>query len=264
MNFSKTGTRVILAVVLAAVPLAGQSGSSSSLLAGWMLTWHDEFDGAEIDSTKWEVLTLRDSYNEEKQFYLPAQAAVADGMLRLTSTDEPFEGKHYRSARLEGRYEQTFGRFEIRARIPTTQGIWPALWLLPKTARWPLGGEIDIMEHKGSEPHTVSSAYHFADKAGKHRYVTERYQATDENGRALRWPDGFHVYAAEWEPNQIRFYVDGVEHFRTSSAEVPISGTPMHVVLNTAVGGTFDGDPDASTLFPQIHLIDYVRVYKRE
>ena len=264
MHLRRATIITVFVALLASFQLAGQSGSPPAELSGWTLTWHDEFDGSEIDSSKWEVLTLRDSYNQEKQYYLPAQAAVAGGMLRLTSTDEPFEGKLYRSARLEGRYEQVYGRFEIRAKIPTTQGIWPALWLLPRTARWPLGGEIDIMEHKGSEPHTVSRAYHFTDKAGKHRYVTERYQAVDSSGQAIRWPDGIHVYAAEWEPNEIRFYVDGVEHFRTTSAEVPVSSTPMHVVLNTAVGGSFDGDPDASTIFPQVHLIDYVRVYQRK
>ena len=264
MNFRRTGTRVILATILAALPLAGQSGSSRAQLPDWTLTWNDDFDGSSIDSDKWEVLTRRDSYNQEEQYYLPAQTAVAEGLLRITSVLEPYEGKLYRSARLEGRFEQAYGRFEIRAKIPTTQGIWPAIWLLPRTKGWPLGGEIDIMEHKGSEPHTVSSAYHFADKTGKHRYVTARYQAIDESGRAVRWPDGFHVYAAEWDAKEIRFYVDGVEHFRATSAEVPISSTPMHVVLNTAVGGNFDGGPDASTIFPQVHLIDYVRVYTRQ
>jgi beta-glucanase (GH16 family) len=264
MHLRQAAIITVFVAFLASFHLAGQSAPPPAQLPGWTLTWHDEFDGPGIDSSKWEVLTRRDSYNQEKQFYLPAQAAVADGLLRITSVLEPYEGKLYRSARLEGRYEQSYGRFEIRAQIPTTQGIWPALWLLPRSARWPLGGEIDIMEHKGSEPHTVSSAYHFADKTGKHRYVTARYQAIDENGQAIRWPDGFHVYAAEWDSNQIRFYVDGVEHFRATSAEVPISSTPMHVVLNTAVGGNFDGDPDASTIFPQVHLIDYVRVYKRD
>jgi beta-glucanase (GH16 family) len=255
---------VVVVMLLTCFELPGQSSSPPAQLPGWTLTWHDEFDGPGIDLTKWEVLTRRDSYNQEKQYYLPAQAAVAEGLLRITSVLEPYEGKPYRSARLEGRFEQAHGRFEIRAKIPTTQGMWPALWLLPRTKRWPLGGEIDIMEHKGSEPHTVSSAYHFADKTGKHRYVTARYQAIDESGWAVRWPDGFHVYAAEWDPKEIRFYVDGVEHFRTTSAEVSISSTPMHVILNSAVGGNFDGDPDASTIFPQLHLIDYVRVYKRD
>jgi beta-glucanase (GH16 family) len=120
------------------------------------------------------------------------------------------------------------------------------------------------MEHKGSEPHVVSSAYHFADKSGKHKYVTERYRTADQNQEPIRWPDGFHIYAVDWEAGEIRFYVDGIEHFRTTSAEVPVSSTPMHVVLNTAVGGDFDGDPDASTVFPQVHLIDYVRIYRRK
>lgn len=264
MSRRQYGALAVCVALFVSFQVSGQGDSSPSELPGWTLTWHDEFDGSTIDTSKWEVLTRRQNHNEEKQYYLAAQASLTEGMLRLTSTNQPFEGLLYRSARLEGRYEQTYGRFEIRARIPTTQGIWPAIWLLPRTARWPFGGEIDIMEHKGSEPNVVSSAYHFADESGKHKYVTERYQAVDQNQQPIQWPDGFHIYAAEWEPGEIRFYVDGVEHFRTTSSEVPVSSTPMHVVLNTAVGGNFDGDPDANTVFPQLHLIDYVRVYKRK
>jgi len=229
----------------------------------WVLTWSDEFDGEEIDTQKWEVLTRKKNYNGESQYYLPEQAAVVDGLLRITTTNEPYDGKAYRSARLESWFEQAYGRFEVRAKIPTTQGIWPAIWLLPRSKPWPHGGEIDMMEHAGSRPHEVQSAYHFADAEGQHDHVYKVYTATGPDGEPVCFPDDFHVYAVEWSPAQIVFYVDGEAFYRIGADEVPISSTPMSVVLNTAVGGFFDGEPDETTRFPQYFDIDYVRVYSR-
>ncbi len=231
--------------------------------ARWTLTFSDEFDGDSIDTTKWDVLTRRDSFNNEKQYYLPEQASIVDGVLRITATNEPHDGKDYRSARLESRFTQAYGKFEIRAKIPTTKGIWPAIWLLPRGAQWPTSGEIDIMEHHGSNPAGVSSAIHFADAEGDHQFVHRDYTATDDNGQPVRWPDGFHVYLAVWTPTDIAISVDGVEYHRAGRDKTPAIDTPMSVILNTAVGGFFDGDPDDSTVFPQTFDIDYVRVYQR-
>ncbi len=250
-------------VALMSSMIAAPSFAQGDEPSGWTLTWQDEFDGDAVDTDKWEVLTRKNNFNNEKQYYLPEQASIVDGKLRITATDEPFDGRQYRSARLESWFEQAYGRFEVRARIPTTKGIWPAIWLLPRSKPWPHGGEIDIMEHKGSEPHVVSSAYHFANAQGNHQYVTQRYQTT-ENGSPVVWPDGFHVYAVEWEPDELRFYVDDVMHYRVTGDDAPISSTPMSVVLNTAVGGHFDGDPDETTVFPQLFDIEYVRVYQKQ
>jgi beta-glucanase (GH16 family) len=230
---------------------------------GWVLTFSDEFDGPDIDTAKWEVLTRKDSHNEEKQYYLPEQASIVDGRLRITSTNEPYEGKAYRSARLESWHAQAYGRFEARAKIPTTKGIWPAFWLLPRTGNWPHDGEIDIMEHHGSNMEEVNCAYHFANDDGQHAYVFQSYSIKDAQGGNIRFPDGFHLYAAQWSPDELVFYVDGVEYYRVDRKAVPITDTPMSVILNTAVGGWFDGDPDGSTVFPQHFDIDYVRVYQR-
>src|SRR5688572_6284744 len=125
---------------------------------GWELVWQDEFEGTAVSQENWDVLTRRNSFNEEKQYYTPQQASIVDGRLRITATNQPLDGKLYRSARLES--WQTFGpgRFEARIDLPTTQGMWPAFWLLPRVKQWPTGGEIDIMENRGSEPRTVSSA----------------------------------------------------------------------------------------------------------
>ena len=230
--------------------------------AQWKLTWKDEFDNGNIDPTKWDVLTRKNNSNNELQHYLPDQVAIVDGKLRITSTDEPFDGKPYRSARLESKVAQAYGRFEIRAKIPTTKGIWPAIWLLPRFVPWPTGGEVDIMEHAGSQPTVVSSAYHWQNQQGNHQYVFDTHTALD-GGQPIIWPDGYHDYVVEWEPNEIRFYVDGVNHYTVTNAMAPISSTPMHVILNTAVGGNFDGNPDGTTVFPQLFDIEYVRVYEQ-
>ncbi len=228
----------------------------------WELTFSDEFDGPEVDLDKWEVLTRKNNHNNEKQYYLPQQASIVDGMLRITATNDPHDGKAYRSARLESWFTQAYGRFEARAKLPTTKGIWPAFWLLPRTAKWPQGGEIDIMESAGSKPEQVTSAFHFANDAGEHEHVSHKYLAEDADGNPVLFPDGFHIYAAEWTPDEMMFFVDGVEVYRVNKDRVPVSSTPMCIILNNAVGGWFDGDPDETTIFPQHFDIDYVRVYQ--
>lgn len=228
-----------------------------SALPGWELTWQDEFDGDAIDAEKWEVLTRKNNHNREKQFYLPDHVAVADGNLVITATDEPYDGKDYRSGRVFSWFTQQYGRFEARAKVPTTKGIWPAIWMLPRGVKWPTGGEIDVMEHKGSAPTRIGSAYHYATGLGHHTYQSGWY----EPDPAVQYPDGYHVYAVEWDPGQIRFFVDGVNHFTMKG--VYVSEKPMGVLINTAVGGWFDGDPDETTVFPQTFHIDYVRVYRR-
>ncbi|MBB6431260.1 family 16 glycosylhydrolase [Algisphaera agarilytica] len=234
------------------------------LTAQWQLTWADEFDAPSINTTDWDVLTRRDSFNDELQYYIPEQAAIAQtegrSVLRITATDEPLDGKAYRSARLESNYSQAYGRFEVMARIPTTKGIWPAAWLLPRDTPWPLGGEIDIMEHGGSRPNVVSSAYHWNNVPNFSQFVFGEYHAPAGQGP---WADDFHEYAVEWDTRAIRYFVDGVNHFTVTPDMAPISSTPMSVILNTAVGGFFDGNPDGTTQFPNTFDIDYVRAYQQ-
>ena len=256
---SYTSILTTLGVLLSASYLGAQENDD---VTRWELTFSDEFEGDAVDTDKWEVLTRKDNYNNELQYYLPKYATIVDGKLRITTTDEPHDGKAYQSARLESWFSQAFGRFEIRAKIPTTKGIWPAIWLLPRNVAWPHGGEIDIMEHGGSKPHQVLSAYHFANKAGEHEHVDNRYPDDQAPGDPVRFSDDFHIYAVEWTPQEIVFFVDGVEHYRINQQQVPVSSTPMSIVLNTAVGGWFDGEPDETTVFPQYFDIDYVRAYK--
>ena len=284
---------VAMAAAFAAVLSASGQAANANPLDGYALDWSDEFDGASISPLIWENLTRRDSFNNELQYYLPEQAGlttVADpdtgesrDVLRITATDEPIGGKPYRSARLESRQQAGFdfqyGRVEVLAKIPTTKGIWPAIWLFPRDVPWPSGGEIDIMEHGGSRPGVVSSAYHYNTQFPS----SFRYHEYDEDavtGQPVQWPEGFHLYAVERDEHEIRYYVNGYNHFTVVSDDAPsaykpdqgeagdtqrhtLTDNPMSVILNTAVGGFFDGNPDGTTVFPQHFDIDYVRVYER-
>ena len=253
-----------LACSLLALLVAPQALAEVPPFPGWQLVWQDEFEGPSIDEAKWEVLTRQNSFNEELQFYVPQQASIADGRLRITATDERKADKRYRSARLESWDEWSHGRFEARIDLPTTKGMWPAFWLLPRTVKWPLGGEIDIMENRGSQPNLTSSAYHWNDVPDTSNFLLDEYTASRADGSPEDFHAGMHDYAVEWERGVLRFYVDGNRHFTLTDADAPILETAKCVVLNLAVGGTFDGDPDDTTHFPQQMDIEYVRVWQRE
>jgi beta-glucanase (GH16 family) len=151
--------------------------------------------------------------------------------------------------------------------------MWPAFWLNPNQVTWPLGGEIDVMENKGSQPTIVSSAFHWKkDSSSNHQYVVHEYSATS-GGNPVNFTTGFHTYAVEWDKkpgtntNEIRYYVDGNLHFTVDEVSAIMSDanflTPKNIILNLAVGGDFGGDPNGSTVFPQTMLVDYVRVWNR-
>ncbi|QDU71878.1 family 16 glycosylhydrolase [Mucisphaera calidilacus] len=223
---------------------------------GFNFLWEDHFNGNSLDTARWEAINRRDSYNNEKQYYHPDQVAVDNGNLVITTTDEPLAGKDYRSGLVRTHTEQAYGRWEVRADLPTTQGMWPAIWLLPDSKPWPSGGEIDIMENRGSEPWKVSSAYHWG-PSWPSNFV---YDSTYATGTSYH--DGFHTYAVEWEPDQIRYYVDDQLHFTVNDYTAPISSTPMHLIINLAIGGDYGGDPNHTTSFPQTMEVDYVRVWE--
>jgi beta-glucanase (GH16 family) len=271
--FDRQSSAIELFVVAAVIAALGAGLSSSRRaiaqvpdLPGWKLHWHDEFDGTRVSEQNWQLVDLKNSFNNEKQYYRPEQASIVDGKLRITATNEALDGKLYRSARLESVRQFVPGRFEARIDLPTSQGMWPAFWLLPNGTQWPTGGEIDILENRGRQPLVVSSAYHWQTNPGpccaQHRFVSEDYSTT-AGGERVNFHEGFHIYAVEWEATELRFYVDGVLHFTVNELpDRPIFENPMNIILNLAVGGDFGGDPDGTTLFPQHMEIDYVRVWQ--
>ena len=231
----------------------------------WNLVWADEFDqpnGSAPDSTKWNHQQGGSGWgNGELQHYTDSveNAFIENGMLVIKANKEYMLGRDYTSARLTTQFkgDWTNGRFEIRARLPNTQGIWPAFWLLPSRGRYgsgPAGGEIDIMEMIGSEPYRSYGTVHFGNPA---EHSSDSYDLP--NGKT--YADDFHIFSLEWEPNEIRWYVDGKLVHKTVNG---VPHTPHYLILNTAVGGGWPGNPDSTTTFPQYHDIDYVRIYQRQ
>ncbi len=256
-----------------------QPPSQPSPPAGWTLAWSDDFAGANgsaPDAGKWLLETGGNGWgNNELEYYTPRtqNASQQDGNLVITVLKETFTGtdgvtRNYTSARLKTatHFTQAHGRFEARIKVPRGQGIWPAFWVLGEnidTVGWPGCGEIDIMENIGSEPGRVHGSLHGPGYSGQ-TPLTAIYSLP---GGAFT--DDFHIFAVEWEPTTIRFYVDGNLSLTERPDNLP-AGTrwvfdhPFFILLNVAVGGNFPGDPDASSTYPQTMLVDYVRAYTRK
>jgi beta-glucanase (GH16 family) len=229
-----------------------------------------------VDSAKWSFDIGGGGWgNNELESYTNrnANAEVQHGSLLVKALKETFTGadgitRNYTSARLLTRktFTQTYGRFEARIQIPYGQGIWPAFWMLGndiQTAGWPTCGEIDIMENIGREPSTVHGTIHGPGYSGADG-ITASYALPS----VRKFSDGYHKFAVEWEPEVIRFYVDGRLYKTGTPADLPagkpwVFNHPFFLILNVAVGGNFPGNPDATTVFPQLMKVDYVRVYQR-
>jgi len=235
-------------------------------LPGWDLAWNDEFNGTSLNNFNWQALNRRDSFNQEKQYYHPDQVTVSGGNLNLTAIDVPRSGKAYQSGLVTSRSLFGPGRFEARIDLPTSQGFWPAFWLNANQVDWPQGGEIDILENRGSQPNIVSSAYHWQTNPGPccdQTQFTYREFTDTQNGQPVNFHDGFHTYAVEWDDTTIRYFVnDELYHTVRETPDRPVFETPKNIILNLAVGGFFGGDPDGSTIFPQTLSVDYVRYWQ--
>src|SRR5690606_34765748 len=208
--------------------------------------------------------------NQELQYYTDRleNARVEDGVLIIEAREESFGGNDYTSARLvtRGLAAWQYGRIEARMKMPIGQGIWPAFWMLPTDSPyggWPAGGEIDIMEYLGHVPNQVHGTIHSGGGELGHRFTGDDYVL-----QSGTFADDFHVFALEWEPRQMRWYVDG-ELYLTQVSWSSIGGPypapfdhPFHILMNVAVGGQWPGYPDETTTFPQQMLVDYVRVYQ--
>jgi beta-glucanase (GH16 family) len=241
----------------------------------WQLVWEDEFDGDELDQSKWsyqfgtgEDEGLDRWGNRELQYYTEREENISleDGFLNITAHKEDFEESDYTSARIisKNKGDWRFGRIEVRAKLPQGQGIWPAIWMLPTEeifGVWPQSGEIDIMELVGHEPETVHGTVHFGDPSPNNQFKGEPYSL--ESGI---FADDFHVFSIEWAENKIQWFVDGNLFFTVTEGTVsphiyPFNST-FHMILNVAVGGIWPGNPDSSTEFPQTMSVDYVRIYQ--
>ena len=242
---------------------SGETGSTGSGNND-VLVWADEFDedGAPCsENWQYNIGTGENGWgNGESQYYTdrPENVRVEDGVLKITAKAEDFNGSPYTSARIisKNNFEFTFGRVEVRAKLPTGGGTWPAIWLLGadfETNPWPAAGEIDIMEHVGNQQNTIFSSLHYPGNSGGNS-VTE---STVVPGVS----DDFFIYEVNWTSNQIVFSVNGeVYHIFNNNAALPFN-KDFFIILNQAMGGTFGGEIDPN-FTESTFEIDYVRVYQ--
>lgn len=246
---------------------------------GRTLVWSDEFNS--ISSSNWTFETGGGGWgNNELQFYTGGQNAFiqndnsAGGNVLVIEARRENPANYncwygsctYTSSRMITRGKRSFqyGRIEARMKLPQTQGIWPAFWMLGNsmgvTAEWPAAGEIDIMEHVGYEPTVTHGALHGPGYSGNTPFTGTHYLPHSADA-------AYHVYAIEWTANDISWYVDNTRFYTISRATVQTRGNwvydqPFWILLNVAVGGNWPGSPNGGSVFPQRLYVDYVRVYQ--
>ena len=227
-----------------------------------VLIWSEEFDGSVLDESIWsyELGYIR---NQELQTYTSntKNVRVENGYLILEAHEESVDGYAYTSGSIEsiGKFDFQYGRVDVRAALPISQGMWPAVWTLGSNfpqVNWPHSGEIDIMEHISTE-NLLHGTIHFSDSDQNHQSIG--------NYTAVNAPDleAFNIYSIEWDPQEIRWYLDDVQFASVdiTAADMTEFHQPHYLKLNLAVGGAWAGAPDGTTVFPAQYLIDYVRVY---
>jgi beta-glucanase (GH16 family) len=257
----------------------GPAGPEIPVPDGWRLVWNDEFNAASLDPAKWEVeVNGRGGGNNELQYYTDRADNVffEGGALVIRALRETYTGedgtRNYTSGRLrtKNRGDWTYGRFEIRAKLPSGRGLWPAVWMMPTDnayGGWAASGEIDIMEELGHEPNKVYGTLHFGGAWPDNR----------QSGASTVLPSGtfaqdFHVFTLEWDTASFRWSVDGTVFsvktqdawYSTAAPRPAPFDRRFHLIMNLAVGGNWPGPPDGSTVFPQRLTVDYVRVFQRK
>ena len=274
----------------------GNNGIGDNPTSNWRLLWFDEFDGDSLDLTKWSTT---DSWgreqcygggNNEAQCYTdsPDNISIVDGNLVLTARPETglAQGRTYTSGRVQssGKGDWTYGKFEIRAKMPTGQGTWPAIWMLPTAQAyggWAASGEIDIVETVNLGAGGCSSCDNgIEDRAHGTIHFGGEWPRQARTGGSTHLDDinAFHTYTLEWYRDEMRWLVDGEEYVRRSNTQWrsdAASGNAyapfderFHLILNLAIGGDWPTGANQrgidSTGFPKQMLVDYVRVYECE
>jgi beta-glucanase (GH16 family) len=282
-------TLTIGALALAAGSCGAPRGERISGEPGWTLVWHDEFDrDGPVDERDW---TYERGFvrNQEAQWYSPDNVRCADGVLVIEARREEHanpdfdeRSQDWRRARTRASYtsgsiktrglhEWLYGRFEMRGRIDTRPGLWPAFWTVGVARPWPGCGELDILEYYRGI--LLANAAWASPKSGAAVWDDSKTPLATIAGAesVAAWSSRFHVWRMDWDETRIRFFVDGrllnevdVERARNETADRALPfREPQHVILNLAIGGTSGGDPTA-TEFPARFEVDWVRVWQRE
>ena len=240
---------------------------------GYTLVWQEEFDKNQLDTTIWSH-ELGDGCpglcgwgNAEKVWYRPENTRVSDGKLIITAQPDWQHKDFWSSSRIITKHKKTFhfGRVDIRAKLPKTQGIWPAIWMLGQNRQklgWPNCGEIDIMEERGQYPWISRGTLHYKDADGNYAHSGAKKELLYGN-----FSDDFHLFSMEWDRVGVRFFVDDEMYADLKYPSIHIDSLdnpflqPFYLIINLAVGGNYLGYPDHTTVFPQTLEVDYVRYY---
>lgn len=230
------------------------------------IIFEDNFDGTSLNELHWNYQIgngcpdLCGWGNNERQYYTKENVFVKDGHLIIKATKDSIR---YQSGRITtaNKVEFLYGTIEVRAKLATGHGLWPAIWMLGTSigeVGWPACGEIDIMEYVGKTPHEIHTTLHTNDSFGKSKNTKISTIETIE--------DGFHVYKANWSKESIKFFIDDSLVYTFSPSErnddIWPFDQPFYIILNLAVGGNFGGPEVDDSVFPQEFIIDYVKVYK--
>jgi beta-glucanase (GH16 family) len=268
---SSQATATIVNSDLLYLPTDTSGYSTPGNYAGYHLAWGDEFTGNVLNSQNWtfDIGNNNGWGNQELEYYTSStnNAFVSSGNLVIEARKESINGSAYSSARLktEGIQQFTYGRIDIRAKLPVAHGMWPALWMLGSditSVSWPGCGETDIMELIGSNPNRVTGSMHWQNSDGSvGTYNNNYYLSTGD------FSQQFHVYSLMWQHDTVQFFVDDSLYVNGSINNVT-SGTypfnlPFFFIFNVAVGGSWPGPPDNTTVFPQRMFVDYVRVFQQ-
>lgn len=246
-------------------------------LDGYELLWSDEFDGDKLNEDIWSYDPHEPGWtNNELQEYTTStdNVFVKDGVLTLKALKTDKNGKDYYTSgkvKSQGKKDFTYGKVTVSAKVPQGQGLWPAIWMMPTDeqhyGQWPKCGEIDIMEVLGNDTKTAYGTVHYGEPHAQ--------QQKDYKLVVGSFAEKFHEYSVEWEPGEMRWYIDGNEYLKVNDWFTAVDGEdekpypapfdqPFFVQLNLAVGGDWPGKPDSTTNFDKAQFeIDYVRVYQK-
>jgi beta-glucanase (GH16 family) len=245
--------------------------NTPAIYPGYTLVWHDEFDGNTLDMNNWnqEIGNGTNGWgNNELEFYTNSSknVFVSNGNLIIEARKQPINGFDYSSGRITTQNKKafTFGRIDIRAKLPVDKGIWPALWMLGTnitTVPWPACGEMDIMELIGTYPGRIYGTMHWKPVTG-----TNTSKGTDYNLASGNFSQQFHVFSIIWAQDTIKWLVDDQLFLTATKADVGAANYPFNApgffIFNVAVGGNWPGPPDSGTPFPQRMFVDYIRVFQ--
>jgi beta-glucanase (GH16 family) len=229
---------------------------SLAIASGWVLKFHDEFNGSTLNRAKWSTTfpwgARTNASNHELEYYTDTAFHLADGVLRIQANRHTTHGFKYTSGLISSyaSFNLTYGYLEVRAQVPKGVGMWPAVWLAAHDETWP--PEIDLLEIQGNNTIMNHMTNHYEDASGP--------QQKQYGWAGPDFSKGFHTFGLEWTPKQLTWYIDGLQRFRTTS---DIPSKPMYVIADLAVGGDWVGPPTATTAFPNSLKIAYIRVYQR-